>query len=642
MAVLTLFVAFGLNTLKGPIQRAVSKATGRELTIEGRLKVVWSAVHPRFRAEKVSFTNPEWATEDYLFRADSVEASVEVLPLFLGRVVVPEAHLIRPELNLEIAEDGQKNWILERDPERKKGPSRFFIRALTLDHARLKYDDAIRDISIAAELTTDADGIAASAKGTYRGVRSSARGHGGPVLGLKDSSRPYPLHVVGDVGSTTVRAEGTITDVAQLSAVDLAIEASGKTLADLYHVIGIAFPETKAYTTRGRRVRQGHLLSYEKFTAKVGSSDLAGTLQFETEREPRTFMQGEVTSKTLDLADLGAVVGTKQPRESGVLPDMPFDSDRWDSIDADVRVKAGTIKRPEQLPIEALATRIVMKDKVLTLDPLAFGIAGGTLGGTIRLDGTKDPIRADAAMEVKHLKLGQLFPTVEKTRGSLGDINGLVDLKGSGDSVAQMLASADGKVGLFIDGGEISRFLMELVAIDVWGLARTKLEGDEPVPIRCAIADFDVKNGVARTNAFVFDTKVVNVGGSGTVNLQTEQLDLKLQPRPKDKSVASLNSPLFVRGTFSQPKPSVDVRRIATRGVGAVVMGILNPALAVLPLLNQGSGKDADCAALIAQATSPDRSAASGATAKRPPSPPARRTPPPAETRAEPPDSRLP
>ena len=38
---LVLFVAFGLNTLRGPVTRAVSKATGRELVI-ARLKPVWT------------------------------------------------------------------------------------------------------------------------------------------------------------------------------------------------------------------------------------------------------------------------------------------------------------------------------------------------------------------------------------------------------------------------------------------------------------------------------------------------------------------------------------------------------------------------------------------------------------------------
>src|ERR1700682_3319722 len=135
-----LFIAFGLNTLRGPITRAVTSATCRELLIEGDLKPVWTWGHPRFRAEKVSFANPDWATEEYMFRADVVEASVKFLPLFIGQVVVPEVHLVRPQVNLEISEDESKNWLLDRQQKPKQGrPSRVHIQALTLDEGRLKY-----------------------------------------------------------------------------------------------------------------------------------------------------------------------------------------------------------------------------------------------------------------------------------------------------------------------------------------------------------------------------------------------------------------------------------------------------------------------------------------------------------------------
>ena len=53
-----LFLFFGLNTLKGPIERAVLDATGRELVIEGDLRPAWDWIHPRFRAEGVRFANP--------------------------------------------------------------------------------------------------------------------------------------------------------------------------------------------------------------------------------------------------------------------------------------------------------------------------------------------------------------------------------------------------------------------------------------------------------------------------------------------------------------------------------------------------------------------------------------------------------
>jgi AsmA protein len=224
-------------------------------------------------------------------------------------------------------------------------------------------------------------------------------------------------------------------------------------------------------------------------------------------------------------------------------------------------------------------------------------------------------------MRVESLQLGQLFPTLKQNKGSVGDLGGLIELTGSGNSVGRMLGSADGKIGVFMDGGRISRFMMELAALDLWDVAALKLKGgDEQVEIRCAIADFAVKGGLMRTNAFVFDTSVVLVEGGGVVNLKNEQMDLRLSPKPKDSSIASLNSPLFVQGTFSDPKVSPDVGKLAAKGAGAIVLGIINPLLAVLPLFKEGKGEDSNCGKLIAEATSSGRSAASGATGKRPPS----------------------
>lgn len=616
LVALALFLTFGLHTLKGPITRAVTNASGRELVIDGAFRPVWSWVHPRVRAEKVRFANADWASENYMFQADAVELSIELLPLFVGRVVLPEVHLQHPIINLEIDEDGRKNWLLKPD-QQNEGGSRISILALTFDEARLRYEDAIREISLDSALATDASGVNFKTKGIYHGLPSTAEGRGGPVLALKDTNDAYPLEASARVGGTSIKAKGTITNVAQLSALDLAIELRGKTMSELYDVIGIAFPETTPYTTRGRLVKGDHMIRYEKFSGTVGESDIAGTLQFDLGGK-RAFMHGTLDSKLLNLADLGPLVGTDQPKE-GVLPDMPFDSDRWDSIDADVRIRAGSIKRPKQLPLEHLATRIQMRDKVLSLDPFEFGLAGGKIAGTVKMDGQQDPIAGVIGLRVKDLDLPKLFPTMKEGQNSIGDINGLIELTGRGDSVAELLGASNGKIGIYMDGGKISRFLAELIAMDIWGVAKVKLKGDnDTIDIRCAIADFGVKDGLARANAFVFDTQVVNVEGEGTVSLKKEELDLKLNPHPKDRSIASLNSPLYIRGTFGEPKVAHDWKRLGTKGAGAIAMGLLSPLFAVLPLMQEGKDKESPCAALIAEATKSAKQSAADAKAGKP------------------------
>jgi AsmA protein len=606
-ALITGFVG-GLNLLRGPIERITLDKTGRELRI-GNLRPVWSWVHPRVRLEKVTFTNPDWAKEKYLLQADAVELTMSVLPLAIGRVVLPDVHLEHPVVDLEQDAEGRKNWVLDDKPHKE---SRVHIRRLTLDKGELLFDDAAREISLKAALETDATGIQFSTEGTYGGLPMKAAGHSGSILALREADgEPFPLKGEAKIGDTGIKVDGKVTELVGLAGLDMQIELRGKSMDQLYKVIHVAFPTTSPYVTSGHLVRDDGVVRYENFTGKVGESDLAGTLQVDMKGE-RKIMTGDLHSKVLDLADLGPVVGARREKKKspGVLPDAPFDSKRWKSVDADVKLEAGTLKRPEQLPLDNLDTRIRMQDAVLTLDPLEFGTAGGKLAGTIRLDGRGEAIKGNAKIRVQKLQLAKLFPTVQVTKASVGDLSGAIELAGTGNSVAKLLGTSNGKIGLFMDGGQVSELVMQMVAIDVWGMTRVKLRGDKPVAIRCVAGDFGVKNGVMETNALVFDTSVVNVSGLGTVDLGKEQLNLTLNPEPKDPSLISLRSPLYIRGSFSKPKVSVDVKEIAAKGIGAAVLAIVNPLLAVLPLLNEGEGKDSNCGQLFAELSAESRKTA--------------------------------
>ena len=163
-----LILVLSIGHFKGPITRAISNATGREIDIDGDLRVVPSLIHPTFRADHVRVANAEWGQYDYLLQADRIEASVSLAGLFIGRVIVPDVRLEGAALALEIDKDGRKNWILRPGEEEKKKESRIFVRHLTLDHGRLLYEDAGREISLAADLDTDAQGVAFNVEGKSR------------------------------------------------------------------------------------------------------------------------------------------------------------------------------------------------------------------------------------------------------------------------------------------------------------------------------------------------------------------------------------------------------------------------------------------------------------------------------------------
>jgi len=271
-------------------------------------------------------------------------------------------------------------------------------------------------------------------------------------------------------------------------------------------------------------------------------------------------------------------------------------------VNADVQLHAATIARAKALPLEDLQVHLKMQDAVLTLEPLEFGFAGGRLHANIALDGHNKPIQARAAVQARKLLLSRLFPAFDLTRSSIGELDGEFDLTGSGNSVGNMLATSDGELQLAVSGGQVSRLLMEKAGLHIWEIVTLTLTGDKEVKLRCVVADFDVKHGIMQTKALVFDTQVTTLFGSGSIDLANEKLDLMFHQRTKTTSLIALRSPIYVRGSFANPDAGVDKGRLALRAAGAVALGVINPLLALIPLIDAGPGKDSNCGQLVRDA----------------------------------------
>lgn len=613
----TLWVAlFGWNGLRQPVARLVMEKTGRELVIGGDVQVGvgWPLLH--VQTSDVTFANPAWAREKYMLKAEGIDFSLD-LPALIGRHLAMDVLALRQaSIFLEINAAGQKNWLLDLD--QKDESARLLIGRLALEQSRVFYSAAAEATSVAVDLSTreiaapgGADAAAdviVRAEGRYRGMPLVARGSGGPVLALRDERHPYPFKIDATIGHTGLRAEGTVTSLSKLTALDASVALHGDSLAQLFPLLGAALPETRAYQSAGRVTHQPGVWRYQGFSARIGNSDFSGTLQVETGGR-RPVLRGDLVFGKLEFADLGPVVGTRRgdaaplPASRGndrhVLPQLPFRVERWKSLDADVKLTAKTILRARELPIDNLATRLRMQDAVLTLDPLQFGVAGGTFGGAITLDGQHDPIRAHARLAAKKIVFARLFPSLKLNKANVGQVSAEVDLAGTGNAVADMLASANGRVGLVIAGGEVSKLMMEMAGLHLLEVITLKIAGDRPIKIRCLMADFQVRQGVMAAEQLLFDTEISTIDGHGRIDLGQEKLDLTLLPKSKKFSLIALRSPIYVRGSFARPVVDVDKGRIAARGLGALALGVANPLLAMVPLIEAGPGMESDCGRLI-------------------------------------------
>jgi uncharacterized protein involved in outer membrane biogenesis len=453
-------------------------------------------------------------------------------------------------------------------------------------------------------------------KGTYNKTPVSGSGKVGGVLALQDANRPFPVQADVKAGDLHVGLVGTITDPAHLAAVDLRLWVQGNSMARLYSLTGVTLPDTPPYATEGRLVGQfkstGNVFKYENFTGRVGGSDINGSLTY-TAREPRPLLQGELVSRLLQFSDLAPVIGadsnaskakrgdaTAQP-SSKALPVEEFRTDRWKAIDADVKFTGRRIVKDVNLPITDLYTHVVMTDGVLSLEPLKFGVAGGTLASDIHLDGSATPLKGRFATSARHVKLKQLFPNFKTMQNALGEINGDAALTATGNSPAALAASSNGEVKALVTDGTVSRLLMEAAGLNVANVVYEKLFGNRDVKINCAAADFVATNGVLESRVFALDTDDAVIDIDGNVNMRDESMDLGVHPHTKGFRVFSLRSPLYVKGTFKDPHVGVNAAALALRGGAAVGLGLINPFAALIPLLAPSNNKPLPCTQLLAQ-----------------------------------------
>ncbi|CAM4177980.1 AsmA family protein [Bordetella muralis] len=474
-------------------------------------------------------------------------------------------------------------------------------------------------------------------KGRYKQLPLKGEGKIGGMLAVKDPNRPFPLQADVTIGDTHAAVAGTLTDPTNLGALDLRLALSGATMSDLYPLIGVTLPDTPRYATDGRlsaRLKQadGATFRYRDFNGKVGASDLHGDLTFKL-GVPRPKLTGTLNSNQLRMQDLGPLIGVEpnagkktaakgedKSKSSGgkVLPTQQFRTDRWRDMDADVTLTAGRIVYDEKKPISKLDVHLVLDNGLLTLDPLRFGFAGGTINSDLKLDGGKTPMTGDAKVAVRGLRLKQLFPNVEAMQQALGQLNGDVALKGSGNSVAALLGTASGDARLLVNDGVISKGLMEIAGLNVGNYVISKLFGDEDVKINCGAADLNMKQGVMTPRVFVFDTENAIVQIEGNVNFKDETLDLDISPESKGIRLFSLRSPLYVKGTFANPDAGVQVLPLAARGAGAVALGVLlTPVASLLALVAPSSGEeDKPCSEMMQQLRQPAKASSSEGKAK--------------------------
>jgi len=338
------------------------------------------------------------------------------------------------------------------------------IGSLTIDDGQLKYLDPAQDIELTSVvnqvLAEGAEGdrqLTLKGESRFQGKPFSPDLNAGSLNRLRDDEEPYPIDLSVRVGETKASVAGTIMRPLDVRQVDMDLSICGSDLADLFPIVGISLPPSPPYSLEGHLTQEGAVWDFKGVRGQVGESDLCGDIKVDLTEEHPTFF-ATLTSRKLRFEDLSPFVGADpsqtnpEKEDEGVLPDDPIDLNRLRAMDARVVFSGQEILAPG-LPINDLEFTAELSDGRLILQPIEFGVADGEAAGTITLDGQRERPQIEADVDIREVRLKPFFEATEFFDSSTGLIGGHLDLRGGGNSIAEIMGASNGRLVVAMTGG---------------------------------------------------------------------------------------------------------------------------------------------------------------------------------------------
>jgi uncharacterized protein involved in outer membrane biogenesis len=407
--------------------------------------------------------------------------------------------------------------------------------------------------------------------------------------------KPYRFDFMEASSDTLLTGRGDVPKPFDFFYLNLKFESTGADMKDLYFLTGLGMPETGEYHLTGQFSRQDLHLEFNDLRARSGESDLRGTIVVDTQRGGApSHSKANLRSKLLRLADLGAQAAGrgKATDNPGLLfSDTPFHLQAARRSIFDVDYHAETLQMGK-VPVRDVATQVKINLGTIEVSPISATVRDGKVTGSFKIDVTHDVPRADVDLRVAHMKLSD---TIE------GPLQGRITLAGKGNSLHELASNSTGTVTAVLPHGAMRSSLAELAGFDLRGLGLMATGNKEDTGIRCGVASFDVKKGTLTAQRLLVDTDPVLITGDGTIDMDSEALNLQLIGRPKHPRLR-VRAPLLVHGTIKHPTFSTDARKPMAQAGGAIALGVLlTPVAAMLAFVDPGLAKDSDCGALLAE-----------------------------------------
>lgn len=602
IALLLIFPPLGI--IKDQIAKSVGESIGRKVTIGAmRLKL-----RPKLDVafDQVAVSNPEGMPARGVFQAETVQATVDLLPLLKGRVRADSVALVKPVFALEEDANGTRNWVFTTTGTGSGGPQLSLPPVSTIENGTLTFQSAKTGAQRAASAinsmqTLDPVAGSLTGKGSFIAnaeavVFDVALGDFNAVIGGKTSplkasidGRPLKASVDGDAQfSAAAEFKGDVTastsslfELARWLGADTTVSGEplktsleGRILATTRDV---TFAETDVMinTTSsrfdgvldlgGQRPKLSGTLASEhvdlgRIVKTQGRTSLAPE-SVPTAFEPQVTAGWQQLLDDLNTLERGPQAAAEAQALASAAPatpgwsEQPFNLKSLSSLDLDLAISAAAVTYGA-LDLKQARVKAAITDGVLDANIEELAVGDGKATGKLNLDSRASPPRAALNLNLTDVAAEPIVTEITGKPLLAGTSNVEISATAAGQNQSQLTSTLEGKAHFRMGEGALRGFDVRRMIFEWW--KSWKFDLAMRTGFQKLEAQYDIKKGILRSQpGLSVGGSEVEINSAGTVNVPNKKLNQEIRVKAIPPPTA-FPIPVRISGDWAKPSIGID------------------------------------------------------------------------------------
>jgi AsmA protein len=299
-------LSFDPDSLKPRIIAAVKQSTGRDLTLQGRIRLGLS-LQPTLTVQGVAFANPAGFSRPQMATLEQLDLKLALIPLLSHRVEIDRLVLVKPDIILETDAQGRPNWQFTPASNPPASPSaatatngqdangqdgaatNISVADVRIENGTVTWRDdragrsAVLGVaSLRASAPSPDANLELSMSANYNGTPLTLAGEFGPLTQLRDrqASAAWPVRARLEAVGARLTVDGTVAQPVEGHGYRMTLSANVSDMAALAPFMpGTKLPPLRDLSFAAQVADTGGALpELSGLTLHVGQSDLTGVV----------------------------------------------------------------------------------------------------------------------------------------------------------------------------------------------------------------------------------------------------------------------------------------------------------------------------------------------------------------------------